>query len=120
MTRGPAFRRNWTLAVTGGVLLLLVIGLYVWWTRLPQMGADKRVFAAVDALFTAITARDGRLLDQSESRLRDLKESGALGDEVFDYLDRIIQKARAGQWRPAAERLYEFMFAQRREASTDG
>src|SRR6516164_1813467 len=110
MTRSPAITRKWILAGAGGVSLLLGIGWYVWWTKPPQMGPDKRVFAAVDALFTALTARDARLLDQSESRLRDLRESGALRDKVFDYLDGIIQKARAGQWHPAAERLYEFMF----------
>src|SRR5258708_4692667 len=36
--------------------------------RPPQMGADKDVFATVDALFTAITAHDEKQLSQCEQR----------------------------------------------------
>ena len=34
-----------------------------------------------------------------------------------DYLDGIIGQARGGRWQAAAERLYTFMMAQRREGA---
>ena len=103
----------------GGVLGLaaLLVWWFVWWTRPPQMGAEEEVFTAVDALFTAVTARDEKLLGQCEQRLSSLKGSGKLPGNAAEYLDGIIRKARAGGWESAAERLYEFMTAQRREGA---
>jgi hypothetical protein len=86
---------------------------FIWWGRPPQMGGDKEVVRSVDALFTAITARDQKLLGQCEKRLHAHNNAGKLPPEASHYLDGIIQKARAGRWEPAAERLYEFMKAQR-------
>ena len=39
----------------------------------PQMGGDKEVFGAVDALYTAVTAKRTDLLDRSEQKLTDLR-----------------------------------------------
>jgi hypothetical protein len=39
--------------------------------------------------------------------------------EAGDHLAGIIRKARAGRWESAAERLYEFMAAQRREGGRE-
>ena len=100
-----------------GFAVLLVCWL-VWWTRPPQMGADEEVFATVDALFTAVTAKDERLLGQCERRLHVLKDAGKLAGDASDYLDGIMQTARAGRWESTAERLYEFMKAQRREGAS--
>jgi hypothetical protein len=83
--------------------------------RPPQMGPDEAVFAAVDALFTAVTARDEKLLRQCEQRLDVLRGAGKLSADAADYLAGVIGKARAGRWESAAERLYGFMTAQRRE-----
>jgi hypothetical protein len=93
-----------------------VAGSCFWWTRPPQMGADAEVFRTVDALYTAVTARDEKLLQQCERRLGRLREAGKLPREAADYLDAIIATARQGRWQPAAERLYDFMIAQRRAA----
>src|SRR5438105_9828504 len=89
----------------------------VWWATPPQMGADEQVFAAVDALFTAVTARDERLLGQCEQRLRGLRAAGKLPDGAADFLDGVIRKAREGRWESAAEKLYGFMQGQRREGA---
>jgi hypothetical protein len=81
----------------------------------PQMGPDRDVFMTVDALFTAVTARDvGRLADCA-GRLRAYRESGRLPSVAADELDSIIAKAQSGSWDKAAIRLYEFMKGQRRE-----
>jgi hypothetical protein len=82
------------------------------------MGADEDVFRTVDALFTAVTARDERLLGQCAQRLQDYRAAGRLPPDAADALDRIIAKARAGSWETAAERLYDFMRAQKREGVT--
>jgi hypothetical protein len=83
----------------------------------PQLGADEQAFAAVDALFTAVTARDEKLLGQCEQRLRGLRAAGKLPDDAADFLDGVIGKARGGRWETAAERLYGFMKGQRREGA---
>jgi hypothetical protein len=109
--------RQGTVAAAGfGLVVLLVVGV-VWWSRPPQMGADPEVARVVDALFTAVTARDEKLLGDCEQRLRALKDSGRLPGGAWDYLDGVIEKARAGRWESAAEGLYGFMRAQRREGA---
>jgi hypothetical protein len=73
---------KWRVGIALGVVglaVLLVLG-YIWWTRPPQMGSDEEVFHAVDALFTAVTARDEKLLGQCEQNLRALKVLGAAGN----------------------------------------
>ena len=100
-------------AVVGlGVVLLWLV---VWWNRPPQMGADEDVFRTVDALFTAVTAHDETRLGQCAQRLHAYREAGKLPADASDYLAGVIHKARAGGWESAAERLYGFMTAQRRE-----
>lgn len=105
------------LGILGGVAVL-VLGLLVWnlWP-VPQMGADEEVFRTVDALFTAVTARDEKLLGQCEQRLHGYRDSGKLPRKAASQLDGIIARARAGSWQAAAERLYDFMKRQRREGS---
>ena len=72
------------------------------WPRPPQMGADRDVAKTVDALFTAITARDEKLLGDCEYRLLAFKQEGNLPAKAFDSLDTIISSARAGSWESAA------------------
>jgi len=81
------------------------------------MGADEEVFTTVDALFTAVTARDENLLRQCEQRLHASRDVGKLPADASNYLDGVIRKAKAGSWESAAERLYDFMTAQRREGA---
>ncbi|MBI3822183.1 MAG: hypothetical protein HY289_05830 [Planctomycetes bacterium] len=81
----------------------------------PQMGSDEEVFRTVDALYTAVTARNEKLVDQCDQRLSKLKQAGKLPESAANYLDDVIATARAGQWRPAAERLHAFMKSQRRD-----
>jgi hypothetical protein len=83
------------------------------------MGADGEVFTAVDALFTAVTARDEKLLGRCEGRLQAFKGARKLPAAASDYLDSIIEKARTGHWESAAEKLYGFMREQRREGPRD-
>ena len=109
-------RRFWLLAgglLVVGVVVLVVLGL----RRPPQMGADEAVFDTVDALFTAVTARDPRLLDQCERSLHAHRDAGKLPHDASVYLDGVIGTARGGQWETAAHRLYQFMQVQRRDGA---
>jgi hypothetical protein len=107
--------------VAGAVVLaILLVGWLIWRTRPPQMGADEEVFRTVDALFTAVTARDEKRLGQCEQRLQALRAAGKLPADASGHLDGIIRKARQGRWEPAAENLYTFMLAQRRENRRSG
>lgn len=99
-------------------LALAAVAALLAWNRTPQVGADEEVFLTVDALFTAVTARDERLLTQCEERLKSHRAAGRLPTEAARVLERIIANARSGSWESAAERLYDFMKNQKREAAT--
>src|SRR5881227_1341326 len=91
-------------AAAAGLAALL---LFLWWrSRPPQMGPDHEVSRTVDALFTAITARDEEQLTACERRLHTLKDAGKLPTEACAHLDTITSQARAGRWESAARSLY--------------
>ena len=117
-TTSPTRRRAVLAAVVVGFAVVLGAGL-IGCGRPPQMGADEAVFDTVDALFTAVTARDEKLLGPCVQRLQAYKDAGKLPAAAADYLDGIVAKARGGRWESAAERLYDFMTAQRREGPRD-
>jgi hypothetical protein len=81
----------------------------------PQLEADEEVFNTVDALFTALTSRDLSRLDDCDRRLQGFREEERLAPAASKVLDVVIQQAQAGDWEPAARRLYDFMLAQRGE-----
>jgi len=110
-------RRN-LLALSFAAVATVALALYfLGFGRPPQMGADEEVFRTVDALYTAVTARNPKLVDDCEQRLHSLKGAGKLPAPAATHLENIIATTRADQWRPAAERLYTFMYAQRREGA---
>jgi hypothetical protein len=119
MSSETSFTKTQQTIFVGVVALAIVlIGGWYFWPRTPsQMGADEEVFSSVDALFTAITAHDEKLLLQTEQRLKTFKDAGKLPESAAVYLDGVIQDARGGDWQPAAEDLYWFMKGQRREGS---
>lgn len=108
-------RRRLLRAALGVLSATLVVVVLLGLRPQPQMGADEDVFNTVDALFTAVTARDPKRLGDCEKRLRQYREAGKLPEAAAKVLDGVIGTARSGEWRPAAERLYTFMEAQRRE-----
>jgi hypothetical protein len=95
----------------------LALGWLYWAAIPPQLGDNERAFSAVDALFTAITARNEKLLGDCEVRLNALRDEGALESEALVHLTGIMAEAKSGEWQRSARRLYKFMQAQRRESS---
>lgn len=98
------------LAALTGVALVVA-----YFNRTPQMGPDDDVFRTVDALYTAVRMKDPARVADCEKRLGEYRQAGKLPKGAADSLNRVIAKTRSGQWQPAAESLYEFMRAQRRD-----
>ncbi|MEO2091913.1 MAG: hypothetical protein ABGY75_20870 [Gemmataceae bacterium] len=117
-TDTPARSNRIVLLALGGVVAAAVgIVLFGLLSRPPQMGASDEVFHTVDALYTAVRNRDEKRVGECERRLHGYRESGELPSAAAAALDVIIRTARGGAWEAAAERLYEFMLAQRRDGA---
>ena len=84
----------------------------------PQVLNDDECLAAVDALWTAVTARRTDLLDQAEAELGRLYEAGSIPADGDAELGKIIDQARSGEWEAAARRLRKFIQGQRRASET--
>lgn len=82
--------------------------------RPPQIGADKEVFKAVDALYTAVGLRDAKLVVQCHEQLTRLEKDGKLPRNALSALDRIVAQTKEGNWETAQARLSDFMEGQRR------
>jgi hypothetical protein len=80
----------------------------------PQIGSDRETFKAVDALYTAVSLRDQKLVESCIARLKDLKSAGKVPEAAFVSLDSIVEDAKEGKWEPSQERLAGFMEGQRR------
>lgn len=108
-------RRVWLLA---GALMLFG-GYMAWskWDRTPQIGADERVFKTVDALFTAMTTRDPKRLEQCATFLAEHRRAKLLPEPSAQLLDSIVVEAREGKWENASQRLYAVMLSQKRSGS---
>lgn len=100
--------------ITAAALFLLIMAIFWGCGRPPQIGADKDAFKAVDALYTAVSLRDSKLLDRCEQSLRDLKSQGKLPETAARSLDAIVAEARGGKWEDAQTRLGHFMRGQTR------
>lgn len=111
-------RRGWLVAATA--IMALGAAFLVWGLRRaePQLTVDEDVFTTVDALFTAVTSRDPRRLDDCQTRLKQYRVDQRVPAAAARVLESVCEQARAGQWESASQRLYDFIFAQRGERET--
>jgi hypothetical protein len=93
--------------------LIVALSLSGCWAP-PQIGPDRDTFKAVDALYTAISLRDPKLVENCASRLKELRAAGKVPEAAFLTLDSIILEASEGHWEPSQERLAVFMEGQER------
>lgn len=114
MTSEQKNRLGWVV-IGGLVIFAVLIGILLAWWRPPQMGADEEVFTTVDALYTAVTARNPHLVAQCEMRLDAYRNANKLPPSAAAYLSDVIARTKNGHWESAAQRLYDFMKVQRRE-----
>jgi hypothetical protein len=120
MTSEPTTTRTWA-AIGAAVAALAILGAIWLYARSspPQIGGNEETVKAVDALFTAVTARNDKLLGDCERQLHALKDAGKLPDHASASLDGIIKEARDGAWESAAQTLYDFMKGQRTQVQTE-
>jgi hypothetical protein len=90
------------LLLTGFMVIILGCGG-------PPALESEEAFSTADALYTAITSRRTELLDKSETRLRELRDDGKLSTAANEALNKIIERARSGDWQVAAEELDGFI-----------
>lgn len=98
------------------IAVLLIAGITYWvWTDTPQLNVDSEVYASLDALFTAVTARREPLVMDCESKLAALHRDGRIPEPAWKKIAQVIDLARTGRWESAAKDLYSFLERQKRE-----
>ena len=112
-------RKRLALIGLGFLVVVGIVAIVLGMRHAPQMGSDEQVFRTVDALYTAVCSRDANRLAECEQRLHGYRDAGKLSADAADFLDGIVAQSRAGEWSAAAERLYHFMLAQRREGALE-
>jgi hypothetical protein len=86
---------------------VLVIALFAAGCRGPtQEERDNR--RLLDAILTAITLKNARLLEENAARIKLRHDAGQLTDEEYEGMEAFIQKARDGDWSRAEDDGYEF------------
>jgi hypothetical protein len=98
------------LGTAGLVLSLLAVA---GCSRTPQLAGDRDALSAADALWTAITAKDSDLLENSAAAIGKLHAEAHLTDEAYGALENVMQTARAGNWSDARAALKTFVRGQR-------
>ncbi len=102
---------RWTaIAWCCGIGLLALSGCQ----PVPQVVNDEAVFGELDALYTAVTAKRGNLLSDCRTRLTKLHDEQRLSDAGFEEVSTIMEMCDEGDWTDAAQRLFNFMRAQRK------
>jgi hypothetical protein len=97
----------WGLLVGLALLALVGLALFAWGCRGPsQEDRDNR--RALDAILTAITMKNSRLLEESTKRAKARHDAGQLTDEQYQGMEAFINKARGGDWPGAEKDGYEF------------
>ena len=94
----------------------ICVAAWVLWP-VPQIGPDDDVMRSVDALFTAITSKSEKRLELCRAKLQAHEQAGKLPPPAASRLTAIVRRAQGGEWQPAAEALYSFIKAQRREGA---
>lgn len=108
MTRRTC-RVRWLAFFAGSMLLLAGCG------GPPAMGPDREVFTTVDALYTAVGIKSVQQLERCDTTLRELHAAGKLPNDAYQSLDRIMARAKNGDWETAADHLRWFMQGQKRK-----
>jgi hypothetical protein len=62
----------------------------------------------LDAILTAITIKNARLLEDNARRAKDRHDAGQLTDDEYEGIAAIIARARGGDWAGAEKDGYDF------------
>ena len=98
---------NWIVWLTVFLVLIAGVGVWVWSGRPPTMEArDNR--RTVDAILTAITMKNTRLLDAGIRRAQARRQAAQLTEDQLAGMESFASKARAGDWASAEKEGYAF------------
>lgn len=86
--------------------ILLVLAVLASGCGPTQSDRDNR--RALDAILTAITIKNARLLEESAARAKVRHDAGQLTDKEYQGIEAFIDKARARDWSGAEKDAYEF------------
>lgn len=99
---------------TRGCLLILSLFFAYGCGSTPQITESAECMKCADALYTAVTAKNIRLVEQCAAELQRLRDANELPHAADKHLQAIIAKAQAGDWDSAAKGLHAFIRQQRR------
>lgn len=96
------------LCCSVGILTLAGCG------SVPQVVDDEAVFGELDALYTAVTSKRTNLLNDCRTRFAKLHDDGRVSDAGYEKVSAIMELCEDNKWDTAAQRLHDFMRAQRK------
>jgi hypothetical protein len=98
---------NWKIIAAVVLVLAAGLGLWAWNGRVPTMEArDNR--RTVDAILTAITMKNSRLLEAGIQRARVRRQAAQLTEEQYAGMESFAGRARSGDWAGAEKEGYAF------------
>ncbi len=102
--------------VMAGLLGIVLLGGWLAWryyTLPPELQATAEASKTLDAMFTALTARDSRKLKVCMERIEGHATAGRLSEKGMTEVRHCSQLADSGAWEEAAKRLYWIVYEQR-------
>ena len=106
--------RSYTVVVA--LIGVVLFGGWLAWryyTVPPQLQASAAATKTLDALFTALTARDSVKLKACMERIEGHSAAGHIGTKGLAEVRHCSQLAEKGAWEEAAKRLYWIVYDQR-------
>lgn len=99
----------------GLVIVLVLLGGLAWhyYSTPPQLNASPEAAKTLDAMFTALTARDRDSLSACMQRIEQYSLGGKLDARAAAELRVCSDLATSGSWEQAAKRLYWVIYEQR-------
>ncbi|MBM4074603.1 MAG: hypothetical protein FJ267_03045 [Planctomycetes bacterium] len=94
------------------MVLLVTVGLIITesgCSRRPAAVDSEDAMLAIDALYTAITSRQSKLVEDVHDRLKSLASAQKLSSEALRQLESIIESANSGKWESAAKQVDHFI-----------
>lgn len=96
------------------VLVALLGGLaWHYYSTPPSLQASPEAAKTLDAMFTALTARNPDNLSACMERIEQYSQDGQLAAKAVAELRTCHNLATSGSWEQAAKRLYWIIYAQR-------
>jgi hypothetical protein len=74
-------------------------------TYVPNAELNQRL----DSLFTAFNSHDDFNTDKIQNELKKMASKNSVDADTLDYITRLSESAKYGEWTAAAEKLHEFI-----------